>query len=83
VTEDLIRAGAVMRIPDGDALGPAVVRLLSRDIERRTMGEAAHRVMERERGAVERTMAIVERVLAGEFRDGVDARGARINPAAR
>jgi len=83
VTEDLIKAGAVMRIPDGDALGPAVVRLLSRDIERRTMGEAAHRVMERERGAVERTMAIVERVLAGEFRDGVDAPRARINPAAR
>jgi len=52
-----------MRIPDADALGPAVVRLLSRDIERRTMGEAAHRVMERERGAVERTMAIVEKVL--------------------
>jgi 3-deoxy-D-manno-octulosonic-acid transferase len=67
VTEDLIKAGAVMRIPDGDALGPAVVRLLSRDIERRTMGEAARRVMERERGAVERTMAIVERVLGGEF----------------
>ena len=64
VTEDLIRAGAVLRIPDADALGPAVVRLLSRDIERRSMGEAAHRVMERERGAVERTMAIVEQVLA-------------------
>ena len=42
VTEDLIKAGAVLRIPDADALGPAVVRLLSRDIERRTMGEAAH-----------------------------------------
>jgi len=67
VTEDLIKADAVMRIPDADALGPAVVRLLSRDIERRTMGEAARRVMERERGAVERTMRIVERVLAGEF----------------
>ncbi|HVT32959.1 MAG TPA: lipid IV(A) 3-deoxy-D-manno-octulosonic acid transferase [Rhodanobacteraceae bacterium] len=69
VTEDLIKAGAVMRIPDADALGPAVVRLLSRDIERRTMGEAAHRVMERERGAVERTMAIVEKVLVEERRD--------------
>ena len=65
VTEDLIKAGAVARIPDADALGPAVVRLLSRDIERRTMGEAARRVMERERGAVERTMQIVEKVQAG------------------
>ena len=63
VTEGLIKSGAVMRIPDADALGPAVVRLLSRDIERRTMGEAAHRVMERERGAVERTMSIVEKVI--------------------
>jgi len=66
VTEDLIKAGAVLRIPDGDELGPAVVRLLSRDIERRTMGEAARRVMERERGAVERTMQIVEKVIADE-----------------
>jgi 3-deoxy-D-manno-octulosonic-acid transferase len=40
-----------------------VVRLLSRDVERRSMGEAAHAVMERERGAVERTMAIVEKMV--------------------
>ena len=65
VTEDLIAAGAAMRIMDGDALGPAVVRLLSREVERRSMGDAAHAVMERERGAVARTMAIVEQVLAG------------------
>ncbi|HEU4662535.1 MAG TPA: lipid IV(A) 3-deoxy-D-manno-octulosonic acid transferase [Dokdonella sp.] len=64
VTEDLIAAGAVRRIADGDELGPAVVRLLARDVERRSMGEAAHAVMGRERGAVDRTMAIVETVLA-------------------
>jgi len=63
VTEDLIAAGAVLRIAEGDELGPAVVRLLSRDVERRSMGEAARAVMERERGAVDRTMAIVEDVL--------------------
>lgn len=68
VTEDLIAAGAVIRIPDGDELGPTVVRLLSRDVERRSMGEAARAVMERERGAVDRTMAIVERVLASTER---------------
>ncbi len=65
VTEDLIEAGAVLRIAEGDLLGPAVVRLLSRDVERRSMGEAARMVMERERGAVDRTMAIVEDVLGG------------------
>jgi len=63
VTEDLIAAGAVMRIVEADELGPAVVRLLSRDAERRRMGEAALAVMERERGAVARTMAIVEGML--------------------
>ncbi|MBA8889639.1 3-deoxy-D-manno-octulosonic-acid transferase [Dokdonella fugitiva] len=64
VTEDLIAAGAVRRIADGEELGPAVVRLLARDVERRSMGEAAHAVMERERGAVDRTMAIVEDMFA-------------------
>jgi 3-deoxy-D-manno-octulosonic-acid transferase len=64
VTEDLIAAGAVRRIADGEELGPAVVRLLARDVERRSMGEAARAVMERERGAVDRTMAIVEDVFA-------------------
>ena len=45
------------------ALGAAVLRLLSRDVERRSMGAAAFAVMERERGAVARTMALVERVM--------------------
>ncbi|HEY6941905.1 lipid IV(A) 3-deoxy-D-manno-octulosonic acid transferase [Dokdonella sp.] len=78
VTEDLIAAGAACRIADGDELGPAVVRLLARDVERRSMGEAAHAVMARERGAVDRTMAIVETVLADaakrESTSGVRAR---------
>jgi len=63
VTENLIDAGAVLRIADGDALGAAVLRLLSRDDERRSMGAAAYAVMERERGAVARTMALVEGVI--------------------
>ncbi|MEO7325323.1 MAG: lipid IV(A) 3-deoxy-D-manno-octulosonic acid transferase [Dokdonella sp.] len=76
VTEDLINAGAALRIVDGDALGSTVVRLLSREVERRSMGEAAHRVMARERGAVERTMEFVERVLleAGNRESGIGNR---------
>ena len=66
VTVDLVDAGAVIRITDGEELGPIVVRLLSRDVDRRSMGEAAHAVMARERGAVERTLAIVERIVADE-----------------
>ena len=79
VTEDLIKAGAVIRIADADELGPTVVRLLSRDVERRSMGEAAHAAMERERGAVERTMAIVEHVLA-DARVGTDGSGLHSPP---
>jgi len=69
VTEDLVNAGAALRIADADALGPTVVRLLSREVERRSMGEAAHRVMARERGAVDRTMEIVEEVLRAGNRE--------------
>jgi 3-deoxy-D-manno-octulosonic-acid transferase len=69
VTEDLIRAGAAVRIADAEALGPTVMRLLARDVERQSMGDAGHAVMERERGAVERTMAIVEKVLAASPSD--------------
>lgn len=68
VTEDLIAAGGVVRIEDADALGPTVVRLLSRDIERSSMGNAAHALMLRERGAVARTMTIIEDVLAKGLR---------------
>ncbi|MGA9342931.1 MAG: lipid IV(A) 3-deoxy-D-manno-octulosonic acid transferase [Rhodanobacteraceae bacterium] len=63
ITEDLIAAYAAQRIADADALGPAVVRLLAREQDRRSMGEAARAVMQHERGAVERTMTIIERVL--------------------
>ena len=63
VTAGLIAAGAVVRIADGEELGPIVVRLLTRDVERRSMGEAARAVIERERGAVERTMEIIEGVM--------------------
>jgi len=63
VTEDLIAAGAVWRIDGADALGPGIVRLLNNEAERRRMGDAAFALMQRERGAVARTMEIVERLL--------------------
>lgn len=63
VTKDLIEAGAVQRVEEGDELGPSVLRLFAREVERRSMGQAAHAVIQRERGAVERTMAVVEQVL--------------------
>jgi 3-deoxy-D-manno-octulosonic-acid transferase len=64
ITSSLIDAGAGVQIGDSDALGPAVLRLLGDDRGRLAMGDAARAVFERERGAVGRNMAVIERVLA-------------------
>lgn len=62
ITEDLVAAHAAERIADAEALGPAILNLLVRHAERRARGENAHAVMERERGAVARSMAIIESI---------------------
>ena len=49
---------------NAEELGAVVIRLLANDAERVAMGEAAQAVLERERGAVQRTLRIVEQVLA-------------------
>lgn len=64
VTESLIAANAVARVANAEELGAMVIRLFTHDEERLAMGEAAQAVLERERGAVERTLRIVEQVLA-------------------
>ncbi len=64
VTDSLIAANAVLRVANAEELGAGVNRLFTHDDERRAMGEAAQAVLERERGAVERTLRIVEQVLA-------------------
>jgi 3-deoxy-D-manno-octulosonic-acid transferase len=66
VADSLIEAKAVLRVASAEELGAAVIRLLAHDDERTGMGEAAQAVLERERGAVERTLRIVEQVLAGQ-----------------
>ena len=54
----------MLRVANAEQLGASVIRLFANDDERLAMGEAAQAVLERERGAVERTLRIVERVLA-------------------
>ncbi len=66
VADSLIEAKAVLRIASAEELGPTVIRLLAQDDLRLAMGEAAQAVLERERGAVERTLRIVEQVLANQ-----------------
>ncbi len=68
VTTDLIAAGATVRIAGASELGPSVLHLLSDGAERRRMGAAARAFMQRERGAVARTMEIIERLLASSAR---------------
>lgn len=63
VAASLIDAKAALRVEDAEGLGAAAIRLLARDDEREAMGRAAQAVLERERGAVERTISIVEQVL--------------------
>ncbi|HMM68122.1 MAG TPA: lipid IV(A) 3-deoxy-D-manno-octulosonic acid transferase [Dokdonella sp.] len=63
VAASLIEARAVLRVANAEQLGAAVIRLLAQADERQAMGQAARAVLERERGAVERTLRIVEQVL--------------------
>jgi 3-deoxy-D-manno-octulosonic-acid transferase len=63
VAASLIEAKAVLRVENAEQLGAAVIRLLTQDDQRHAMGQAAQAVLERERGAVERTLRIVEQVL--------------------
>lgn len=63
VTEHLLASGAALRVAGGAWLGEAVVQLLTDVDQRITMAEAARALVERERGAVERTLLLVEAVL--------------------
>jgi 3-deoxy-D-manno-octulosonic-acid transferase len=49
-------------VKDGIELGEVVVKLFGDSARRSAMGEAAAAAVARERGAVERTMTIVESV---------------------
>lgn len=73
VTEDLVAAGAAQRIEAEGALGAAVAGLFADAGECERMGAAAWALMQRERGAVARTMAIVERLLADGVASGASA----------
>lgn len=65
VTEHLVASGGALRIADGEALGAAVVQLMIDADQRNRMAEAARDMVASERGAVERTLALIEQVMAG------------------
>lgn len=65
IAAGLIEANAVLRCADETGLGAAAIRLLADDVARLAMGSAARAMLERERGAVERTLDILAQVLDG------------------
>ena len=63
ITDTLIAEDAAMRVANGAKLGAEVVRILSDPKRAAAMGEAALAVVERERGAVPRTLSAIEEIL--------------------
>ena len=66
VTDLLIERGAALRVQDAEGLAAALQKMLGDPALRARMGEAARSLVEAERGAVDRTLTIIERVVAGE-----------------
>jgi 3-deoxy-D-manno-octulosonic-acid transferase len=64
ITSALIEEGGALRIGAADELGEAVQRLLRDGKRREEMGLAARFVFERERGAVDRVMKLIDEALA-------------------
>ena len=72
ITASLLDAGAALQITDGDELGAIITRLFTDAPLRAAIGRAARAAFEREQGGVLRTVGIIQRVLAGDGRGGVD-----------
>jgi 3-deoxy-D-manno-octulosonic-acid transferase len=63
ITRSLIEQGGAERVSAADQLGPHLLQLLLDAPRRERMGEAAQLVFERERGAVQRVMRLVDGLL--------------------
>lgn len=79
ITASLVDARAAVRVQNAVELGDSVVRLFAEPERRQRMGAAALAIVERERGAVPRVLAIVERVLRGESLDDLPSYAAATN----
>jgi 3-deoxy-D-manno-octulosonic-acid transferase len=63
ITRSLIEQGGAMRVTGTAQLGPDVLRLLLDAASRERMGRDAQGVFERERGAVQRVMQLIDGML--------------------
>jgi len=63
ITDQMLAEGAARRIADADGLARALQQLMADAELRLQMGGAGQRLVEQERGAVERTLSIIDRAL--------------------
>ena len=63
ITRSLLEQGGAERVVDTARLGPDVLQLLLDAGRRERMGQAAQQVFERERGAVQRVMQLIDTLL--------------------
>jgi 3-deoxy-D-manno-octulosonic-acid transferase len=63
ITLSQIQQGGAERVSDAERLGPATLQLLLDPARREHMGLAAQQVFDRERGAVQRVMQLIDTLL--------------------
>ena len=63
--ERLVQTGAALQVPDGPALETAMRHLLADPAVRQQLGEAARRLVLQQQGATERTLDLIDQLLAG------------------
>lgn len=66
ISRQLLEAGAAIEVADGPALETQISRLFEDPVLRDDMGRAAHELFQNGQGAVDRTLALVERAFTGE-----------------
>ncbi len=64
ITGEILENGAGVQVEKGEELTKALRELLNNPDRQREMGEAGHQIITKNRGAVERNLAIVEKILS-------------------
>lgn len=65
ICQTLEKAGGAMRVHDADQLAERVVHLIGNPADRRRVGRCAHGVFAKHRGAVARTLAVIDAPVDG------------------
>ena len=65
MTDELVASGGALRVLNSEQMGVELTRLLGHEDERNCIGAAAMHGMESQRGAVDRTLIIIDDLLEG------------------